>query len=164
MASRERELNSDYVDITRSGDDEVATAVVRDKHELELDEPEWIPGGNDAAPWPSNYLLVATAGCQVEVIVQALTKARIDDYDIHVHATMDAEDLGDKMPEYPEHLSWRYTTIHMEVTVETPEANEEKVQRLLDLAEDFCMVSRSVERGIEFDITKTLDLKDAIAD
>lgn len=94
-----------WVRIERSGSDAVATANVRDEHELLLDEPEWIPGGNDAAPWPSNYLLVACAGCQVEVITQAFEKARIDEYDVDVEARFSTEDLGPDLPEYPDHLS-----------------------------------------------------------
>ncbi|MGM0590045.1 MAG: OsmC family protein [Halobacteriota archaeon] len=124
-----------------------------------MDEPEWIPGGNDTAPWPSNYLLVACAGCQVEVITQALEKARIDDYDIDVEARFETQDLGPELEEYPDHLSWRYTKIIMDVEVETNDENEEKVRRLLDLAEDACIVSRSVERGVDFDISKDLSVR-----
>jgi len=148
-----------WVRINRSAADDVATANVRDEHELLLDEPEWIPGGNDAAPWPSNYLLVACAGCQVEVVTQALEKARIDDYEIDVEAHFETADLGPDLPEYPDHLSWRYTTIVMDVSVETTDENEAKVERLLDLAEDACIVSRSVERGVEFEITKELSVR-----
>jgi uncharacterized OsmC-like protein len=159
MPTAHEHASDEWVEITRGDGDEMATAVVRDTHEVHLDEAEWIPGGNDAAPWPSNYLLVATAGCQVEAIQQAMTKGRIDDYDISVRARLDAEDLGDDVPDYPEHLSWRYTDIEMEIHLETDEENEETVRRLLDLAEEACIVSRSVERGIAFDITKSMAVR-----
>lgn len=156
MPSPTEHSDEQWVSVSRSEADTVATANVRDEHELQLDEPEWIPGGNDAAPWPSNYLLVACAGCQVEVITQAFEKARIDEYEIEVEARFETEDLGPELPEYPDHLSWRYTTIIMDVEVETTEANEEKVSRLLELAQDACIVSRSVERGIGFQIDQRL--------
>lgn len=65
-----------------------------------LDEPEWIPGGNDAAQWPSSNLLVACAGCQVEVITQAFEKARIEEYDVDVEARFETEDLGPALEGY----------------------------------------------------------------
>lgn len=146
----------EWVEITRSHDDDVARANVRDLFELELDEAEWIAGGTDAAPWPSNYLLVATAGCQVEAMQQAMTTSRIDDYEITVRARPRQEDLADDVPGYPDHMSWRYTDIEMEIEVETSEENLERVERLVDLAEDACIVSRSVERGINFTTSKRL--------
>lgn len=159
MPSPAEHSEEQWVRVERSGADAVATANVRDEHELLLDEPEWIPGGNDAAPWPSNYLLVACAGCQVEVITQALEKARIEEYDIDVEARFETEDLGPELEDYPDHLSWRYTKIVMEVHVETNEENEARIERLLSVAEDACIVSRSVERGIDFEITKELSVR-----
>lgn len=158
--THEDHADEEWVEITRSNDDDVAHANVRDKFELELDEAEWIAGGNDSAPWPSNYLLVATAGCQVEAMQQAMTKARIDEYEITVRARPHQEDLGDEIPEYPDHMSWRYTDIEMEIEVETTEENLDRVQRIVDLAEDACIVSRSVERGIDFTTSKTLRSSD----
>ena len=104
-------------------------------------------------------LLVACAGCQVEVITQALESARIEDYDVDVKARFETADLGPELEEYPDHLSWWYTTIVMDVAVETTEANEAKVRRLLDPAEDACIVSRSVERCADFDISKELSVR-----
>jgi uncharacterized OsmC-like protein len=154
--SHEEHAADEWVEITRSDEDEVAHALVRDKFELELDEAEWIAGGSDSAPWPSNYLLVATAGCQVEAMQQAMAKAHIDDYDITVRARPHQENLEDEIPEYPDHMSWRYTDIEMEIEVETTDEHAEQVERIVDLAEDACIVSRSVERGIDFTTTKTL--------
>jgi uncharacterized OsmC-like protein len=157
--SEQMEANDDqWVQIGRSGDDEVATANVRDEHELPIDEPPWLDIGNDTAPWPSDYLLVACAGCQVEVITQALEKARVDDYDIDVHATFETEQVGPELEEYPDHLTWHYRTIVLEIAVETTEDNRAKMERLLEVAEDACIVSRSVEHGIEFEITKELSV------
>ena len=161
MTSAKEHGDDEGVTITRSADDAVAKALVRGKHELELDEAEWIPGGNDTAPWPSNYLLVATAGCQVEAMQQALEKARIDDYEITVTATTEVEDLADEIPEYPDHMSWRYTKIHFDIDVTTSPEYEARVERILDLAEDACIVSRSVERGIDFSTSKTLRTRSA---
>lgn len=47
----------------------------------------------------------------------------------------------------------------MDVHVETTEENEAKVGRLLSIAEDACIVSRSVERGVDFEITKELSVR-----
>jgi uncharacterized OsmC-like protein len=66
--------------VTRNADDDVAHGVVRNKHELKADEPEWIeePGaGNDQHPSPADYMTFGLLACQVEVLDQALQKARI---------------------------------------------------------------------------------------
>ena len=54
--------------VERSSDDEFAHGVVRDKHELKVDEPEWLeePGsGEDAHPAPVDYMVFGLVSCQV---------------------------------------------------------------------------------------------------
>lgn len=81
------ELDEEYTEerrftstVTRSSEDDIARGLVRGKHELFADEPEWLeePGaGNDAHPAPVDYLVFGLVSCQVEVLDQALRKARM---------------------------------------------------------------------------------------
>ena len=149
------------VEITRTGDDDVAHALVDGTHALEIDEPEWIPIGGDRAPSPANYLLVATAGCQVEVLAQAFDKARITDYEIAARASRHRVDPGEGGPEaFPTHTSWRYLGIRIELVVETTPEFESRAARCLEVAEEACIVSRSVEAGIDVEVDKTLRVRD----
>lgn len=142
--------------VTRSSADDVAHVRIDDKHELEIDEPEWIPIGNDEAPSPLEYLLVATAGCQVEVLAQCLEKARVTEYDIHLDATRTSDRSASGPEPYPDHMGNRVKSIEFELSVETTEEFEPRVRRCLELAEDACIISRSVEQGIDFEISKSL--------
>lgn len=154
-----REENPDqriFVDVTTSADDEVGYASVRNKHELEIDEPWWVPVGNDTAPCPADYLLVATAGCQVEVLKQCFEKARIGEYEIHLNAEREKVDPGNAPDPFPEHTSMRFPAINFELTVETTPEFEGRVKRCLEVCEDACIVSRSVEAGIDISIEKSL--------
>lgn len=159
----QREENPDeriYVDVSASDGDDVGHALVRDKHELTLDEPWWVPVGNDTAPCPADYLLVATAGCQVEVLKQCLEKARIEDYDIRLRAERERENPGGAPDPFPEHTSMRMPAIEFELTVETTPEYEGRVRRCLDVCEDACIVSRSVENGIDISTSKELTVVD----
>jgi uncharacterized OsmC-like protein len=147
-----------YVDVSVTDADDVGHALVRDKHEVELDEPWWVPVGNDTAPCPADYLLVATAGCQVEVLRQCLEKARIEDYEIRLHAERQRANPDNAPDPFPEHTSMRIPAIDFELTVETTPEFEGRVQRCLDVCEDACIVSRSVEDGIDFSLSKSLTL------
>lgn len=87
------------------------------------------------------------------MITQAFEKARIDDYGVDVEAPFETEDLGPDLPEYPDHLSRRYTTIAVDVEVA---ADEAQVDRLLEPAEHACVVSRSGDRDVGFELDERL--------
>ena len=151
-----------WADVRTSDDQDGSTASVRDKFELDIDEPPWVPIGHDEAPCPGDYLLVATAGCQVEVLKQALEKARVEEYDVHLHVerTRDDSGMADAPEPFPAHTGIRYAGLEMTLTVETTPAFEDRVQRCLDVAEDACIVGRSVEAGIPIGLEKELRVVD----
>lgn len=141
--------------ITATDSDEWDTSAdVRGKHEVDIDERReaW---GNDEAPTPGDYLLIATAGCQVEVLKMCLEKARVDDYEIEMYVERDFDpDAGPETEPYPSHTSIRVTDLNMELSVTTTEEFEDRVQRCLSVCEDACIISKSVERGIDINLTK----------
>lgn len=145
------------VDAT-SGDTTV-NATVRDIHDIEIDEPDWenLAFGQDRAPSPVDYLCVSVASCQASVLKQCLEKSRIPDYDIHVsfkrHHRVD-DDAPDDVP----FGSVRVDDITLDLTLTTTTKYERQANRCLDLAEDICIVGRSVEAGFDVTVDKHLEL------
>lgn len=148
-----------YADIERTSDDAVGTAVVRDRHALSLDEPPWVPYGDDAAPCPVDYLVVAAAGCQVETFTQCLEKARVEDYTVRLHAERETVETGGVPEPLPAHTALRVSALRFDLTVETTPAFEGRVRRCLEVCEDACLVSRSLEDGIDVSLSKSLKVR-----
>ena len=138
--------------VTRSSDDDLATAVVRGKHEVPIDEPEWLPMGvgDDEHPAPVDHLVVALVSCQVEVLDQALRRARVEEYDIHAAAEIDGLSMGDVPDGMPENTGQLIEHLDVELTVETTAEFEGRVQRCLDVYDGGCIVGRSYRAGIEY--------------
>lgn len=149
-----------YAEISASSSEHLAHARVRDTHDLYLDEPETISIGRDEAPCPADYLLVATAGCQVEVLKQAFAKARIDSYDIQLDAHREWAREREAPEGFPTNTGMRHHTIVFDLAVETTPEYEGRVRRCLDVCEDACIISRSVEAGIDIEMTKSLSVVD----
>lgn len=66
-----------------SSPNECITAVLRDKHELASDKPEWLPealAGNDDHPAPVDFLVIRLASYQTSVLRQCLEKNGIEGY------------------------------------------------------------------------------------
>ena len=154
MADADSESGTIFGHVTASSGEEGASARVRDKHDLAIDEPDWVPIGDDTAPCPVDYLCVAAAGCQVEVLKQGLEKARVEEYEIRVdfeRHTVDPDDAPDAMPG---HLSIVVDSIDLQLTVETPAAYEERAQRVVDVCDDVCIVSKSIAAGVDVTLEK----------
>lgn len=150
-----------WAELSTSSDEDTATASVRGKHELELDEPSWVPIGNDTAPCPVDYLVVAAAGCQLEVLKQCFEKARVEEYDIEIVAERRRAHAEAAPDPFPEHTSLRIPELTLELKVETTSEFEPRVKRCVDVCEDACIVSRSLEAGITTSITKSLTVSDS---
>lgn len=148
-----------WAEIETSDDEHGSRAVVRGRHELGIDEPPWVPIGEDDAPCPGDYLLVAAAGCQVEVLKQCLEKARIGEYDVRVEVERERSSSADAPDPFPEHLGIRYDRLSMELTVETTEEFEGRVRRCVEVCEDACLISRSVEAGVDIELSKDVRVR-----
>ena len=145
-----------WAEISTSSGEESAKANVRGVHELELDEPPWVPIGNDTAPCPVDYLIVAAAGCQLEVLKQCFEKARIEEYEIRIVAERKRTHAEQAPEPFPEHTSLRIPELTLDLTVETTPEFEPRVKRCVEVCEDACIVSRSLEAGITTSLSKTL--------
>lgn len=153
-----------YADIERSSDDDTARAVVRDTHELTLDEPWWVPYGDDTAPCPVDYLVVAAAGCQVETFTQCLEKARVEEYAVRLHAERETAETDGVPDPLPSHTALRVRSLDLELTVETTPEYAGRVRRCLEVCEDACIVSRSLVDGIEVTLSKSIEVSNPADD
>ncbi|WP_255152289.1 OsmC family protein [Halorarius halobius] len=147
--------------VERSSDDDVAHGLVRGKHELHADEPEWLeePGaGNDAHPAPADYLVFGLVSCQVEVLDQALRKARIEEYNIRASAVVDRVGEDEPAEEMLAHHAGRISHVSVDLTLEVPPEFESRAQRCLDVYDTGCVVGQSYRNGIDYTPTATLDV------
>lgn len=168
-SEREFDLQEEYVGerrfrtvVERSADDEIATGTVRGKHDLYADEPTWLeePGaGNDTHPAPADYLVFGLAACQVEVLDQALRKARIEDYQITVEAEVDRVGEDEPADEMLAHHAGRISHIDVELTLSVPEEFEGRASRCLDVYDTGCVVGQSYRQGIEYTPTTSLETR-----
>ncbi|MFB6130313.1 MAG: OsmC family protein [Salinigranum sp.] len=138
--------------VRKSSVDEFASVAVRDKHELLIDEPEWLPMGvgTDRHPAPVDHLVVGLVACQVEVLDQALQKARVEEYDISATAEIDELGMGDVPEGMPANTGQLIEHIDVDLTVETTAAFEGRVRRCLDVYDGGCIVGRSYRAGIDY--------------
>lgn len=148
--------------VTRRSDDEIARGSVRGKHDLFADEPEWIeePGaGNDEHPAPVDYLLFGLVACQVEVLDQALQKARIEDYEIEGWAEVDGVGADEAAEEMLAHHGSRVEHITVEISLTVPPEFESRAQRCLEVYDTGCIVGQSYRHGIDYSPRTSLQVE-----
>lgn len=138
--------------------DEAPRAIVRETHELLYDEPEYIDVGEDEHPCPHDYLLAGAAGCLFETIRQCLERARIEDYEIEM-AARTRKGPADTPDELPETVEFRITDLDVDIQVTVPDEYEARANRCLDLYEQYCPISQSLQAGIDVNPSATLDVK-----
>lgn len=148
--------------ITRSTDSEYTKAVVRDKHELLIDEPEnlEVGAGNDDHPSPVDYMAVSLASCQVSVLSQALERARVEEFDVTCDYEIDrtgSEDVGEEMRKG---TGVRVRHISIDISLEVPEEHEKRAQRCLDAYDSGCIVGQSFKVGVDYTPETELVLTD----
>lgn len=106
--------------------------------------------GNDEHPAPVDHLVVALVSCQVEVLDQALKRARVEEYDIEAAAEIDGLTMGDAPEGMPANTGQLIEHIDVEVTVETTAESEDRVQRCLEVYDGGCIVGQSYRAGIDY--------------
>lgn len=152
----------DVTTVEKSSGDEIATASVRDTHEVPIDEPEWLPMdvGSDRHPAPVDHLVVALVSCQVEVLDQALQKARVEEYEISARAEIDELGTGDAPDGMPANTAQIIEHIDIDLTVETTVEFESNVRRCLDTYDQGCIVGQSYRAGIEYTPHTDIELRE----
>ncbi|MGM0590132.1 MAG: OsmC family protein [Halobacteriota archaeon] len=134
---------------------EPARGVFRGIHELYFDEPEYVDIGEDEYPCPHDYLVAAVGGCQVEILKQCLEKSRIEDYDItvDVHSVKGRRETDDEIPQT---AGLRISDIRSDITVTVTAEDAGRARRCVEVFEENCPISQSVQAGIELDMDADL--------
>ena len=114
-----------------------------DAPDLLTDEPA--PLGHGAGPNPSRLLLAAVANCLSASLLFSLRKFNNDPGKLtaHARATLARN----------EHGRWRVQRIEVELAMGAAAGSLEHLDRLLAQFEDFCVVTESVRKGIEVQVS-----------
>jgi len=110
--------------------------------ELLLDEPS--PLGDDAGPNASRVLAAAVGNCLTASLLFCLEKARVEVGDVEtvLHVTMKRNEKG----------RWRVGGIRARLHPRVKEGEQKRIDRCLDLFEDFCVVTGSIREGFDVDV------------
>jgi len=105
---------------------------------LVMDEP--VPLGEGAGPNAARVLATAIGHCLSASLLFCLRKARVQVQDLRttVTATLARNERG----------RLRITDVRVQIVPVVTADQRDRTARCLELFEDFCLVSRSVERGI----------------
>ncbi|MBD3172878.1 OsmC family peroxiredoxin [Candidatus Bathyarchaeota archaeon] len=110
---------------------------------LIMDEPE--PVGENKGPNASKVLAAAMGNCLSASLLFCLQKARaeVGEVETRVEGKMRRNEDG----------RWRIKEVSVEISPEIDrEEYESKFDRCMDLFEDFCVVSQSIEEGIPINV------------
>lgn len=109
---------------------------------LYMDEPE--PVGGDSGPNASKVLAAAMGNCLTASLLFCLQKARaeVGDIETKVDGVIRRNGKG----------RWRIVEINVEISPEVGEEYDSQYERCLGLFEEFCVVSKSVEKGIPLNV------------
>ncbi len=111
--------------------------------ELLIDEPP--PVGNDRGPNPSRLLATAVGGCLSASLLFSARKLRLDVQGLHAEVK-----VGHTRNEKGR---LRIGKIDVEIAPVIKDPDEQKLQRCLELFEDFCVVTQSVRKGIDVSVS-----------
>lgn len=109
---------------------------------LRMDEPE--PLGDGTGPNAARVIAAAVGNCLSASLLYCLGKARIDVADVATKITGTVvRNEGGRM---------RLGSLKVHIEPDVGDVPPEKLQRCLDIFEDFCLVTASVRDGLEVDV------------
>lgn len=111
--------------------------------DLMLDEPP--PAGNDRAANPTRLLAAAVGGCLSASLLFSALKLRLNIQGMH--ANVGVEHTRNEQGRL------RIGKIDVEITPTIADPDPHKLQRCLDMFEDYCTVTQSVRKGIDVAVT-----------
>ncbi len=110
--------------------------------ELLLDEPP--PAGQDRAPNPDRLLAAAVGGCLSASLMFSAQKLRLNMKGLHTEVTVQHT--------RNEKGRLRVGKIEVEIIPNIEEPDPHKLQRCLEMFEDYCVVTQSVRKGIDVSV------------
>jgi len=144
-AAEKRKDESRQLSISLDSVQDYEFRVKFDKTQLEdiiIDEPS--PLGHDKGPDPARLLASAIGGCLSASLLFCARKLRLSMEGLHadVKVTHTRNEKG----------RLRIGRIDVEIEPLIKERDEQKLQRCLDLYEDFCVVTQSVRSGLDVSV------------
>ncbi len=111
--------------------------------DLIMDEP--LPAGQDTAPNPTRMLAAAVGGCLSASLLFSARKLRLDVQGLHTEVTVQhARNEKGRL---------RIGKIDVQIKPDIQDPDPQKLQRCLDMFEDFCTVTQSVRKGVDVSVT-----------
>jgi organic hydroperoxide reductase OsmC/OhrA len=110
--------------------------------DLVLDEPE--PLGNERGPNAARILAAAVGNCLAASLLFCLRKARVEARGIEtrVRGTLVRNERG----------RLRIGRVEVRIDLDRPDEEGSRVERCLDLFQDYCLITESVRGGIPVDV------------
>lgn len=147
-----------------SGTDlEHTRALVRGKHEILYDEPEFLDygAGDDEYPGPVDNMIASLGACQISVLEQCLEKARIEEFHVEAELSADQVDRDEIPEEMPSNTAQRVRHVDVDLHVEVPEEDRGRARRCIEVYDAGCIVGQSFRAGIDYTPEVTLEASDA---
>jgi len=121
--------------------------------EIVTDEAE--PLGKNAGPNPSRMLSAAVGNCLSSSLLFCLSKARVgvDDLKASVETVMRRNEKG----------RWRIASLKVKLHPAIRAEDIPRSKRCLEVFEDFCIVTESVRKGIEVNVSIETESPDSAA-
>ncbi len=140
--------NSFTINMKKTGQMQFTTTFDKNFPELFFDEPESVEGGLGQYPNASRVLTAAVANCLSASFTFCTNKMKVPVKELETTAicTTDRNEEGYN----------RIKTIHVEIKPTFgPESEEKKQKRCISIFRNYCVVSKSVEEGIEVSVNIT---------
>lgn len=129
----------------KSGEMQFTTFFDKDFPELLFDEPKSVSGGLDKYPNASRVLTAAIANCLSASFTFCANKMRVPVIELETIATcsIDRNEEG--------YLRIKNISVEIHPTFDS-EAENKKQKRCVDIFRNYCIVSKSVEEGIDISV------------
>jgi uncharacterized OsmC-like protein len=116
-----------------------------DLPKLLMDEPPEVPGGEGKGPRASFLLAAAVGNCLSASLTFCLTKKKVELTGLKTKVRFKRE--------RNEEGFWRISEIDVELFPEVENEKDQNFVRCVEIFKKFCIVSMSVEHGIEIGVT-----------
>ncbi|MFP4000850.1 MAG: OsmC family protein [Thermoplasmata archaeon] len=110
--------------------------------ELITDESE-NAGGDETGPNPSRLLATSSLNCLMASLTFCLEKKRVELDSLKGEVTGTIERVDGRL---------RVSKLDVKIEPEIESEDEEKLEKCLDIFEDYCVVTQSIRNGIEVDV------------
>lgn len=111
--------------------------------ELTMDEPK--PVGQDVGPNATRVLSAAVGNCLAASLMFCVQRSKLTVRSIKSKVTTTTA--------RNEEGRWRVARLQVQIFLKTQDKDEKRLQRCIDIFENYCVVTGSVRQGIPVDVT-----------